>query len=249
VVGLKPTREALSREGVAPLAWTQDTVGVLAPDAQTAAAAWSALAPDAETAGASPRVGVDRAACAAAAPAVGAAVAAALAAADLDLVDVEGPDLALCAAASVLAIEVEAAEAWGDELDRFGPQVRGALRAGRAVPRDAYLDAKRARGLVRDRMRALFERARLDALALPTVPITATPATLDRVPFGGRNRSVESLQGRFAAPAGLTGQPAVSVPCGQDADGMPIGLQLLGRAGRDSALLALAGRIGITSNH
>ena len=97
-------------------------------------------------------------------------------------------------------------------------------------------------------MRALFEREGLDALALPTVPVTATPAVLDRISFHGRERSVESLQGLFTAPASLTGQPALSVPCGQDADGMPIGLQLLGRSGAEAALLALAGSVGITSN-
>jgi aspartyl-tRNA(Asn)/glutamyl-tRNA(Gln) amidotransferase subunit A len=265
VIGLKPTREALSRAGVAPLAWTQDTVGVLAPDAQSAAVAWSVLDPalDAPSAadawrvlgppsqrGEVRRIGVDRAACAAAAPQVGDRVTAALdELAGVELVDVEGVDLALCSGASVLAIVVEAAEAWGSALDGVGPAVRGALRAGREVPPDAYLDAKRARVLVSARMCALFEREALDALALPTVPVTATPAVLDRIPLHGRERSVESLQGLFTAPASLTGQPALSVACGRDADGMPIGLQLLGRSGAEAALLALAGSIGITSNN
>ena len=275
VIGLKPTREALSRAGVAPLAWTQDTVGVLAPDARSAAVAWSVLdpTPDARSAavawsvldptpdawrvlgppsqqGEVHRIGVDRAACAAAAPEVGDRVTAALdELAGVELVDVEGPDLDLCSGASVIAIVVEAAEAWGDALDGVGPAVRGALRAGREVLPDAYLDAKRARVLVSARMRALFEREALDALALPTVPVTATPAVLDRIPFHGRERSVESLQGLFTAPASLTGQPALSVPCGRDADGMPIGLQLLGRSGAEEGLLALAGSVGITSNN
>ena len=265
VIGLKPTREALSRDGVAPLAWTQDTVGLLAPDAQSAAVAWSVLGPASDAPSAAEawhppgpasrqvevrRVGVDRAACAAAAPEVGDRVTAALdELAGVELVDVEGPDLALCSGASVLAIVVEAAEAWGNALDGVGPAVRGALRAGRDVPRDAYLDAKRARVLVSARMRALFHREALHALALPTVPVTATPAALHRIPFAGRERSVESLQGLFTAPANLTGQPAVSVPCGTDADGMPIGLQLLGCSGAEAALLALAESIGITSNN
>jgi aspartyl-tRNA(Asn)/glutamyl-tRNA(Gln) amidotransferase subunit A len=197
-------------------------------------------------------VGVDRAACAAAAPDVAAAVTAALAqlaAGGVELVDVEGPDLALAGAASVLAVEVEAAQAWADEAQRFSPQIRGALRAGREVPPAAYRDAKRARVLIAERMGALFARERLQALALPTVPVTATPAGEDRIAFGGRTRSVEALQSLFAAPASLTGQPAVSVPCGADGDGLPVGLQLLGRSGGETALLTLAGRIGITSNN
>jgi amidase len=54
---------------------------------------------------------------------------------------------------------------------------------------------------------------------------------------------VESLQSAFTALGSLTGQPAVSVPCGRDADGLPIGLQLLGRAGGEEPLLALAARV------
>jgi aspartyl-tRNA(Asn)/glutamyl-tRNA(Gln) amidotransferase subunit A len=90
--------------------------------------------------------------------------------------------------------------------------------------------------------RALRAQA-LDALALPTVPVTATPAELERVRFDGRERSVESLQPMFTALASLTGQPALSVPCGSDAAGMPVGLQLLGRAGAEEPLLALAARV------
>jgi Asp-tRNA(Asn)/Glu-tRNA(Gln) amidotransferase A subunit family amidase len=108
--------------------------------------------------------------------------------------------------------------------------VRGALRAGREVPSDAYRDAKRARVLVSARMRALFEREALDALALRRARHGDTRSPRSH-PIHGAERSVESLQGAVHAPASLTGQPALSVACGRDADGMPIGLQLLGRSG------------------
>jgi aspartyl-tRNA(Asn)/glutamyl-tRNA(Gln) amidotransferase subunit A len=261
-VGLKPTREAIPRTGIAALAWTQDTVGLLAPDLDTVEAAWEALraahaAVQSDAAAASRaarvRVGVDRDAIGAASPEVARAVTDALAAADVDLVDVDGPDLALAPAASVLAIFVEAAEAWGDALDAdprgFGPGTRGALKAGREVPRAAYEGAKRARILVAERMRATFNNHDLDALALPTVPITATPAGQDRIAFGGRDRSVEALQSAYLAPASLTGQPALSVPCGRGRDDLPIGFQLLGRAHAEAALLKVARRIGITSDN
>jgi aspartyl-tRNA(Asn)/glutamyl-tRNA(Gln) amidotransferase subunit A len=255
VVGLKPTREAIPRTGIAALAWTQDTVGVITPDLDTAVAVWEAVggahAPARDEA--RPGIGVDRDAIAAAEPEVARAVTDALAAADADLIDVDGPDLALAGAASVLAIVAEAAEAWGDALDAdphgFGPEIRAALAAGREVTPAAYRDAKRARLLVAGRMRRTFADHRLDALALPTVPITATRAGQARIRLAGRDRSVEALQSLFTAPANLTGQPALSLPCGRDRDGLPIGLQLLGLAGRESALLKLARRIGITSDN
>jgi aspartyl-tRNA(Asn)/glutamyl-tRNA(Gln) amidotransferase subunit A len=245
VLGLKPTRGALPLEGIAPLAWTQDTVGLIAASTDVARRAWQAAGGGVREVDAV-RVGVDRAAIEAASPAVREVVDAAI-----EGIDVEGPDLRLAGAASVLAVEAEAGEAWAAEIDAnpngFSVEIRGALRAGRAVPRSAYDDAKRARAAVCAQMRAVFER--VDVLALPTVPITATPADVDRVSFAGRERSVEALQSLYTAPASLTGQPAVTVPCGSDADGMPVGLQLLGRPGDEAALLALADRIGITSDN
>ncbi len=248
VIGLKPTRGALSLEGVAPLAWTQDTVGLLAPDAWTAAAAWGVLGGQASGPRSVPRIGVDHEACSSAAADVTAAVQAGLeslaAAGGAELVHVRAPDLALAGAASVLAIVREAGAAWAEELaahpEGFGPQVRGALRA--EVPESAYRDAKRMRGLICRELAELFGRERLDALALPSVPVTATPAGVERVELHGRERSVEALQSVFTALASLSGQPALSVPCGLGAGGMPVGLQLLGRARGEDALLELAAR-------
>jgi aspartyl-tRNA(Asn)/glutamyl-tRNA(Gln) amidotransferase subunit A len=248
VVGLKPTRGAITRDGVAQLAWTQDTVGLMAADVATVAAAWDVLKPPSrrpsrahareEVAG---RVGVDRQACAAADPAVGGAVEQALARMPgIEFVDVRAPDLALAVAASVLAIVVEASAAWAAGGDGVSPPIRAALLAGTEVPRDAYLDAKRVRASLCAHMRELFESSRIDALALPTVPVTASPAGAERVLFRGRERAVESLQPTYTALASLTGQPAISVPCGSDADGLPVGLQLLGRAHEEDALLELA---------
>jgi len=252
VVGLKPSRGALPLDGVARLAWSQDTVGLLAPDVRAAVDGWAALAPG-HRSGAPPegaRIGVDRSALAMAEPDVEAAVFAALerlGREGAEIVEVRAPDLALAGAASVVAIVAEAARAWDGELERnprgFGPQVRGALRAGRELPEAAYLDAKRVRVLLCAEMRELFEREALHALALPSVPLTATPAGVERVSFRGRQRSVESLQSLFTALASLTGQPALSVPCGEAGGGLPVGLQLLGRAGRENELLGIALRV------
>jgi aspartyl-tRNA(Asn)/glutamyl-tRNA(Gln) amidotransferase subunit A len=248
VIGFKPTRKLLPLEGVAPLARTQDTLGLLAPDARTAGAAWELLAGTGTAAPDRARIGVDRDACARARPDVAATVLAALesldAAGEAELVEVRAPDLGLAGSASVLAIVREAGEAWREELvahpGGFGPQLRGALRA--EVPEAAYGDAKRARGLICRELAELFARERLDALALPSVPVTATPAGAERVELHGLERSVEALQSLFTALASLSGQPALSLPCGSGADGMPVGLQLLGRAGGDAALLDLAAR-------
>ena len=74
----------------------------------------------------------------------------------------------------------------------------------------------------------------VDALLGPVVAFTSPVDTpvLDS-PDG-------EIEGLFTESANLTGQPAISLPCGRDGDGRPVGLQLAGRRGRDADLLAVA---------
>ena len=44
----------------------------------------------------------------------------------------------------------------------------------------------------------------------------------------------------FTYPFNVTGQPAASVPCGRDRDGLPVGLQIVGRRGEDALVLRAA---------
>ncbi|MBV9117691.1 MAG: amidase, partial [Acetobacteraceae bacterium] len=62
------------------------------------------------------------------------------------------------------------------------------------------------------------------------------PITID-------GRQVENIRAAwypYTMPFNLTGNPAVSLPCGFDRDGMPVAIQLIGPVGRDAALLRIA---------
>ena len=72
----------------------------------------------------------------------------------------------------------------------------------------------------------------LDAVMMPTVPITAPPIT---GPIDG------ALILRNTWPVNAARTPAISVPCGTDAGGLPIGVQLTGRRGRGSGPAASGG--------
>jgi aspartyl-tRNA(Asn)/glutamyl-tRNA(Gln) amidotransferase subunit A len=88
------------------------------------------------------------------------------------------------------------------------------------------------------RMEALFER--YDLLVTPTLPCPPFTAGADQ-PGWVAGRPTEYLSWTaFTYPFNVTGQPAASVPCGRDPDGLPVGLQLVGRRGEDALVLRAA---------
>ena len=127
-------------------------------------------------------------------------------------------------------------EGFGDEVKRRIMLGTDALSAGYY---DAYyVKAQQVRTLIRRDYDAAFET--VDAVALPTTPTTA---------FSLGTHAADPLQmyagDVFTASANLTGLPALSVPAGRDAAGLPVGLQLVGRAFDESTLL----RVGASYEH
>ncbi len=79
-----------------------------------------------------------------------------------------------------------------------------------------------------------------DILLTPTLPRTAFTAGLDE-PDGWKRSTLAPLDWTpFTYPFNLTGQPAATVPCGFDRDGLPIGLQIVGRWREDQSVLRAA---------
>ena len=81
---------------------------------------------------------------------------------------------------------------------------------------------------------------RVDAILAPTAPIVAPRIGEERVRIGSEEESVRSALLRLNRPANLTGLPAISLPCGFTRAGLPVGLQLIGRAFDETTLLRIA---------
>ena len=94
------------------------------------------------------------------------------------------------------------------------------------------------RGRYTAAMDGFFERH--DLLITPTMPCPPFRAGADQ-PGWVAGRPTEYLSWTaFTYPFNVTGQPAASVPCGRDSDGLPVGLQIVGRRGEDALVLRAA---------
>lgn len=104
-----------------------------------------------------------------------------------------------------------------------------------------YLEALDARRALTASLSVVFETA--DVLVMPTMPLTAFAAE-DEVPPGGEIDAPLPwvTWTPYTYPFNLSGQPAISIPCGFDTNGLPIGLQIVGPWGADDLIMDLAQR-------
>jgi len=137
-----------------------------------------------------------------------------------------------------------AAQAWAVEQVNPTPEQRAQMdpgflsicEQGRLLSARDFIAADQVRAQLRVAM-ARFHQS-YDALMLPTMPIVAFEAGVDWPAGSGMTEWTDWSP--FTYPFNMTEQPAVSVPCGFSADGMPIGLQFVGPWFRDDIVLALA---------
>lgn len=120
----------------------------------------------------------------------------------------------------------------------FGKEVQRRIMLGTYVLSSGYFDAyyKKAQ-LLRDQVIASFDDifTKCDALVSPVAPRTAFPLN-----YASDNMIETYLSDIFTVPVNIAGIPAVSLPCGSDAKGLPIGMQLLGRRHGEETILDLA---------
>jgi Asp-tRNA(Asn)/Glu-tRNA(Gln) amidotransferase A subunit family amidase len=156
---------------------------------------------------------------------------------------VELPDLDAAAMATVLIANSEAlGEASPERLNNLDPELspiaRGFLKYRMLLPVAASVKAYRVRTLMRHRIAELFEQ--VDVLAWPTVPAVAPPLEAPLVELPSGTLTADQANVRGAGLANLTGIPAISVPVGLSAGGLPIALQLQAAWGGDELLLDAA---------
>jgi aspartyl-tRNA(Asn)/glutamyl-tRNA(Gln) amidotransferase subunit A len=122
----------------------------------------------------------------------------------------------------------------------YGEDVRTRLELGAKISATVYLQAMELRYSFIEHFHAAMASSNVDALVVPTAPISAPMIGEETTTVCGANHPTRSLLLRLNRPANLGGLPAISVPCGFTPQGLPVGLQLIGAVTDEHLLLQIA---------
>ena len=264
IVGLKPTYGRVSLSGAVPLAWSLDHAGPMARTVRDAALLLQVIAgydpgdpvsvdvpvddylADIEAGVRGLRIGVVTGrfmtrlgALERAVPEVAAAVRAAadlLAREGARIEDAELPRSDELQRTQLFVIGAEAAAFHRERIaahrDAYGLDVARRIDTGLTRTGSEYALARRTR----DELRRAYATALAgwDAVILPTTPTTAP------LREGQDAIAAAAKLTAYTSPFNITGVPAISIPCGFDASGLPIGLQLVAQPWAEARLLRIA---------
>ena len=266
IVGLRPTYGRVTRHGVIPMSWSLDTVGPMTRTVEDCAIMLRAIAgrddldpsssaelvPDYtdslgrgahEVRIALPREAYDFDGLDAEIETSVRTAVDQLAELGAEIGEVNLPTSARSGSVFLATADVDAATFHSDWLrskaDCYDWNTRTRLESASLTPAPAYLKAQRARTLIRTELMDALETH--DFIVMPSGPTLAPPIAQSTGSPGGYYQGRRDLaRRRYTSPAALAGLPAISVPCGFGSDGLPVGLQIIGRPFGERELFGIA---------
>jgi Asp-tRNA(Asn)/Glu-tRNA(Gln) amidotransferase A subunit family amidase len=159
------------------------------------------------------------------------------------LVEISLPDLNLARVAQNVTIASEVLAYLGGDFLRYREQMGLELQVNLGLARRLsaleFLAAQQVRQRARASLDAAFDA--VDIIVSPTTACAAPALSPSALPLGESDLATVTEVIRFTFLANLTGHPAVAVPAGYTAAGLPLSLQLMGRPWEEAALIGLAG--------
>jgi aspartyl-tRNA(Asn)/glutamyl-tRNA(Gln) amidotransferase subunit A len=126
--------------------------------------------------------------------------------------------------------------------DDYGPDVLYRTLGGQFVLGHHYSKAMKAQRLIQEDYARVLQD--VDFIVTPTTPLCAPRIDAAYIEHGGETHRVRGpgsgLVSRNTSPLNSTGHPAITVPCGLNAMGLPIGLQFIGAGFREDLLFQVA---------
>jgi len=249
VAGLKPTYGLLDRSGIQPLGLSLDHVGPLARTVADVGIALEAMLDDTRLLPAlanceSIRIGMPEnfyfthvssevrdavRKAADSAERLGARV-----------IPVKVPDIDALNDVGRIILLAEASAVYQPYFSRredFGADVLALLDQGRMVPATDYVNAQRIRKMLLADFEALFST--IDCMFTPATPTTAPLIGQKQVELDGEMMDTRLATTRMVRGINVLGFPALAMPCGRSAEGLPMGLQVIGRPFEEKTLLVL----------
>ncbi len=138
-------------------------------------------------------------------------------------------------ASAMAAVHLDDLEAVRDQID---PGRLAVVEAGLRLRGVDVAWAYQQRAEFADRVRRFMEG--YDLLITPTLPVTAFEAGADQPPEVAGKPTTYLGWTSYTYPFNLTGQPAATVPVGRSSDGLPVGMQIVGRWRDDATVLRAA---------
>ena len=257
LVGFKPTLGRISTEGVIPFCWSLDHVGTLTRSAADAALMFAVLADNFQAASQVKLEGLR----------IGIPETFFFERCDSEILDsVDGLMNFLRASGAILkpvtmpsmefartvALTVQMPEALSYHSryletrgEYYSVDFRAGLALGQSLLAEHYVRAKRFMESYRRDMDGVF--AEIDFLLTPATPTIAPKIGASEVIIDGHAEPAGNAITRYTTFFNLTGQPAITLPCGMHSQGLPIAAQLVARPYQDEALLQAA--IAIQSSY
>jgi aspartyl-tRNA(Asn)/glutamyl-tRNA(Gln) amidotransferase subunit A len=250
VVGLKPTYGLVNRSGIQPLGLSLDHIGPLTRTVADAGVALAAMLDNAARLRPAPgscqyiRIGLpENFYLTHIAGEVRDAVQKAAQTAErfgVRVTQVKVPDIDALNDVGRIILLAEASALYQPYFSRredFGADVLALLDQGRLVPATDYINAQRIRKMLVSEFCALFST--IDCLLTPTTPTTAPLIGQKQVELDGEMVDTRLATTRLVRGVNVLGFPALSMPCGQSAEGLPIGVQMIARPFEEHLLLVL----------
>jgi aspartyl-tRNA(Asn)/glutamyl-tRNA(Gln) amidotransferase subunit A len=264
IVGLKPTYGRVSLHGVIPLSWSMDHAGPMARTVEDVAILLEAIAGYDPKDPATQHVPVPRYTDALTgeikglrigipetyfyerlAPEVDSAVRMALKSIEKAGARIVPANLPHITVHRGVWLNIASPEAYSyhenhlkSRADQYGRDVRGRLEAGRTLLAVDYVRAQRARSMMKEECKKIFDS--VDAVITPAVPIAAPCIEDLHQPSGLATETNATSLARYTRFFNVIGLPAISIPCGFTSGGMPIGMQIAGKAFDECTLLRVA---------
>ncbi len=158
--------------------------------------------------------------------------------ASIALVRVPDPEEMNAVARVVQLSETASLYAQYTDASMFGSDVWALIQQGKMITAHHYVSAQRVRTLFRREFDAVWKK--IDVLVTPTTPIAAPLLEDVTIQIGAVTENARMASTRLVRAINLIGEPALSMPCGNTAEGLPIGMQLVGPPFSEPKLLQIA---------